>query len=374
MSTPPSQDPSVRLKYDASQIQAYLDTIALPSRHRESPVFSKPELARTITYGLPLLAALQKYQLVAIPFENLALHYNSVPSVTIQADFVHDKFITTACGRGGRCMENNLLFYTVLLSIGFNVTSIAGRVNEAVQPTSAQENWPGPRYDGWNHRITLVRFTDDATVEAEDGVKDVKRTFLVDTGFGAKCPTKPLELNRDVPTRITNMAPKQESRIRWTNIPDNVNKSQLIWVYEFRYDVKADWIPAYCFSETEFLPNDYAMMSFFTSHNPKSWFTYSVVCVKMVMGKRSSSTTTTTPRQYGQQAAEQLQDSEVEDEIVGDVTLFNNEVKRRVHGEAETVERLETEDQRVAALKKWFGISLTDSERDGIKGKASALS
>lgn len=351
-------DPSERPTYDAAQIQAYLDTIALPTEFRQSPVFTDPALARTITHGLPLLAALQKYQLTAIPFENLTLHYNPIPSVIIQPAFVHNKFITSACGRGGRCMENNLLFYTVLLSLGFRVTSIAGRVNEAVQPAAAKHDWPGPSYDGWNHRITLVRFCDDATVAAEDGVKDVRRTFLVDTGFGATCPNKPMELNRDRPTAMLNVVPSQESRIHWTTIPDTVNKRQNMWVYEIRYKHDGPWTPAYCFGETEFLPNDYKMMSFFTSNNKRSWFTFSVVCVKMLLGKASQT--------------EGKEDDE--DVIVGDVTLFNHEVKRRLYGKAEVVETLETEEQRVQALKKWFGITLTDAERDGIKGLPTALS
>lgn len=93
-------------------------------------------------------------------------------------------------------------------------------------------------------------------------------------------------------------------------------------------------------------------MSFFTSTNPASWFTFSIVCVKMLLGK--------------------AEDSD-EDIIIGDVTLFDNEVKRRVYGKAETVEKLETEHQRVNALKKWFGIILSPAEQEAIKGTKTAL-
>ncbi|KAF1355016.1 hypothetical protein BDV97DRAFT_95498 [Delphinella strobiligena] len=116
-------------------------------------------------------------------------------------------------------MENNLMFYTVLLSLEYNVTSIAGRVNEAVQPASAHPHWPGPKYDAWNHRITLVHFS-------VDQASGTRRTFLVDTGFGATCPNQPTELRKDLPSTRVNVPPGQESCIHWTTIPDVVNKSQ----------------------------------------------------------------------------------------------------------------------------------------------------
>jgi arylamine N-acetyltransferase len=46
-------------------------------------------------------------------------------------------------------MENNTLFGSVLRTLGYSVTSVGGRVNEAVQPMSASKNWRGPKYDGW---------------------------------------------------------------------------------------------------------------------------------------------------------------------------------------------------------------------------------
>ena len=46
-------------------------------------------------------------------------------------------------------MENSCLFGTVLRSLGFDVVSVGAKVNEAVQPVSANKGWKGPKYDGW---------------------------------------------------------------------------------------------------------------------------------------------------------------------------------------------------------------------------------
>jgi arylamine N-acetyltransferase len=226
--------------YDKGQIAAYLDTISLPQKHRSSPIFSNHSLARTLTHGLPLISVLQKYQLAAIPFENLGLHYAfPFPTVNIAPEAVYSRSVDLKCGRGGRCMEINNLFYHVLLSLGFDVVTVGGRVNEVVQPLSAKKDWPGPRYDGWNHRITLVKFADGRaeTTGASAGAK--KRVFLVDVGFRSQMPTKPIELikgsGREDGQTILNVPPDQESRVRWTGAPDTVDKEQEMWVYEIKY-------------------------------------------------------------------------------------------------------------------------------------------
>ncbi|KAJ5472788.1 hypothetical protein N7530_006789 [Penicillium desertorum] len=53
---------------------------------------------------------------------------------------VFEKIVDGNSDRGGYCMENNTLFGTVLRSLGYNTTSVGGRVNKAVQPMSASNN------------------------------------------------------------------------------------------------------------------------------------------------------------------------------------------------------------------------------------------
>lgn len=55
------------------------------------------------------------------------------------------------------------------------------------------------------------------------------------------------------------------------------------------------------------------------------------------------------------------------------LTLFQNEVKRRIGGTKEVVETLRSETDRVRALEKWFGIVLAEEERRGIVGLVTEL-
>jgi arylamine N-acetyltransferase len=99
--------------------------------------------------SLDHLGLLQRYQLAAVPFENLDLHYSAHRTISIDHEDVFEKVIDNKSHRGGYCMENSTLFGTILRSVGYDVTPVGGRVNEAVQPMAASKSWKGPTYNGW---------------------------------------------------------------------------------------------------------------------------------------------------------------------------------------------------------------------------------
>lgn len=103
-----------------------------------------------------------------------------------------------------------------------------------------------------------------------------------------------------------------------------------------------------CFSEVEFLPQDFGVMNFSVSRNPTSWFTQTFVCMKMLM-------------------------SEDEKEIEGQCVMSGREVKRRLRGKSEVLEKLESEEDRVRALGKWFGMHFREDEVQGIRGMPSMI-
>lgn len=59
--------------------------------------------------------------------------------------------------------------------------------------------------------------------------------------------------------------------------------------------------------------------------------------------------------------------------IVGNVTLFNGEVKERINGNTSTLATLTTERERVEALERYLGVKLTLAEKDGIKSMITEL-
>lgn len=89
-------------------------------------------------------------------------------------------------------------------------------------------------------------------------------------------------------------------------------------------------------------------MNFFTSKHPSSWFCQRFVCSMMIM-------------------------DESEREIVGQYVMPGKEVKRRMNGQTEVLENLQSEDDRVQALAKWFGMHLREDEIKGIEGLGSQI-
>lgn len=134
----PSPTP-IRPAYTPAQLTAYFTHISLPHITRDI-AFSGPKLHANPTNALKFLTELQKYQLAAVPFENLSLHYSQWHGVSLDAGVLFGKIVGEGDGReegkegksyrGGYCMENNAFFGTVLRSLGFEVYSAGARVHE----------------------------------------------------------------------------------------------------------------------------------------------------------------------------------------------------------------------------------------------------
>ncbi|KAK3069796.1 hypothetical protein LTR53_011583 [Teratosphaeriaceae sp. CCFEE 6253] len=328
-----------RPRYSTSELQDYFERISLPARYREHPILRDGSLAKTKEYGLPFLRNLARYHTCNVPFENLELHYSVSRKITLDPSDLYTKIVRRR--RGGRCMENNTFFATVLRSLGYELRNCGGRVSRSVSPYPEVRRSQGLTYDGWNHMLNLVRLDDE--------------WYVIDVGMGAMGPNLPYPLQDGFET--TSIAPR---RIRLQLRPiaesyataSSVAEPPKMWCYDVCYKPSSDdeaknaWLPIYCFTETEFLPQDYEMMSWFTSTHQRSFFTKMLTCTRMVMGE----------------------DGEA---IVGDLTLVVETIRRTVGGQREVVRECASEAERVQALEEMFGVELTEEERKAISAGVS---
>jgi arylamine N-acetyltransferase len=138
-----------RTTYTRAQLEQYFQHISLPAETAATLLdpASRPTLES--------LATLIKYQLCAVPFESLALHYNPNHDVNINPQYLFQKIVGNGRGRGGYCMENNTFFGTVLRSLRFDVLSTGARINGEVanEKLAANEEEERGTYMGW-----LVKF------------------------------------------------------------------------------------------------------------------------------------------------------------------------------------------------------------------------
>jgi hypothetical protein len=174
---------------------------------------------------------------------------------------------------------------------------------------------------------------------------------MLDVGFGGDGATKPLPL---ISEHITHNLGTQEIRLLHSTIPQQHDQSQKLWIYQYRNGKDKEWNSFYAFPETEFLPADFEVMSFYTSQymGGTNFQTRTVLIVRFLLGK-----------------VEDGEREEGREEIVGKVMLVNGEVKRNDGGKTRLILTCTTEEERVWALKEHFEIELTEEEIYGIKGR-----
>lgn len=170
------------------------------------------------------------------------------------------------------------------------------------------------------------------------------KKYMVDVGFGSNGATAPLQL---VENEVQKRIEPGEMRLIQSKIAEQTDANQRLWIYQIRHTPDSDWEPTYCFTETEFLPQDYELMNFWTSQNRRSFFTYSILMAMMLISEDSK--------------------------LVGAVTMKDAEAKMRIGGEVVETRVCKSEQQRLQVFKEWFGIHLTPEEERAIRGTVTEL-
>jgi len=92
---------------------------------------------------------------------------------------------------------------------------------------------------------------------------------------------------------------------------------------------------------------DYEMMSFHVSTSPRIFFTQVVLATKLMKDER--------------------------DGVLKRVNMMGKQVKVREGEKLEVVQELQTEEDRINALERWFGVILTSDEREAINASPAKL-
>ncbi|OTB11215.1 hypothetical protein K445DRAFT_322209 [Daldinia sp. EC12] len=323
-----------RPRYSYEQLEQYFDRIALPKQNRLSSVATISDDDK-----LNYLALLNKHNIVRIPFENLTQHYSWHRTVNVRPQHLFNKIVPPPSRRGGYCMEANSLFHTVLLSLGFQVYMAGARVYS--------KNIG--KYGGFSHCVNIVIIGNDR--------------YMVDVGFGANGPTAPAPLHHNEP-RVHIEGTDALMRFVREPIPQQVDQGQKVWIYQHQISSGAEWIPMYCFVDIEFLLEDIRGMNLSPWKSPSSWFTQKVVLSRF----------TTNAEGDVDEPAFMSDKAVAEGKIDGALILFQDTLKWRREGQTVQIAKFETEEQRLDAMKKYFGIEFDEEDREAIRGTTSELS
>lgn len=329
--------------YTPSQLSAYLSQIGLPKKYWPS---SNP------TRNLQMLTALHTHAISTHPYENLSLHYTPSISVSLNPQDIYRKFMSN--GRGGYCFEHGIFFNHILRAMGFSAHMAGVRIRMRV------EGVPVGDYSGWfvllsqkHHPPTIWLMVIFRRHVVNIITLPSGQQYITDVGFGGDGPIKPLPL---INNHITTNIGSQQLRLIHSHIPsqtllDGENK---MWIYQYRNSPTVPWNSFYAFPSTlEFFAADLEILSYFISHSPESFQTYRLLVVKFLR----------TEPEGGEEDAK----------IHAKIMLVGDLVKLNTGGRTSVIQTCRTEEERVEALKKHFGIELSEEERLGIRGRVTEL-
>lgn len=196
--------------------------------------------------------------------------------------------------RGGYCYEHNGLFSHVLDTIGFDFTALSARVvwMQSEDAVTAR-----------THKLLLVHFAEGSPV-------------LADVGFGGAVCTGVLDLVPDIPQATPH------ERFRLVAIDGG-------WMQQI--EISGEWRTTYLFDLTPQYAIDDELGNWWTSANPASHFTFSLVAARSPAGRRHA-----------------LRNFDYSVHVAG-----KESQKRRLKGPAEVCALLEEE----------FGIEIPDREQ-----------
>ncbi|HEX3530246.1 MAG TPA: arylamine N-acetyltransferase [Thermoanaerobaculia bacterium] len=201
-------------------VAAYLERI----RYRDLPALDAETLRQ-----------LHEAHLLAVPFENLSIHWGEPIELADEALF--DKVVVRR--RGGFCYELNGLFAALLRSLGFEVVMLSAGVMRASGDFS-------PDFD---HMALLVNH---------------QERWLVDVGFG--------DLFRQ-PLRLDERGPQIQDGSTYRIDPDEEGRMTLL-----RSDGDGPWNGQYRFSLEPHVYADFAERCIYQETSPESHFKQRRIC------------------------------------------------------------------------------------------------
>ncbi|KAF2030109.1 arylamine N-acetyltransferase 2 [Setomelanomma holmii] len=316
--------------FSEEQIATYLRYIDLPLRLQQQ------RWTGEASKDLHFIEQLHTHMISAISYENLWLHYNPTHTNFINPQETYQNIVGNRRGRGGYCFQVSIFFNHVLRGLGFPAYLAPVRIRHRV------DGVPQGDYSGWVHLVNLITLT--------DGSK-----WSLDVGFGGDGMTAPVPLVHDRPQ--TNMG-SQEVRLWHDWIPSQLHRTEeaKLWIYQYRNDAQQDWNSFFAFSEAEAMFADFHNLNWYTGSHPESFQTFTCIVVKFLRRPKSGS-----------------EGNDGDQEIYGKRMLVNGVVKENLGGKTKVVEDCKTEEQRLEALKKWFGMIFTEEEKNGIRGWGTEL-
>jgi N-hydroxyarylamine O-acetyltransferase len=194
------------------------------------------------------LQALHEAHLLAVPFENLSIHYGQ--PIVLQEEALFNKIVRQR--RGGFCYELNGLFAWLLRQLGFQVTLLSAEVANASGSFS-------PEFD---HLTLLIHQLDGAD-------------WLADVGFGDSFRL-PLRFEAELAQQEADGRTYRLRREYGEGDKSEENTQREYWIVQQYSDDR--WQPHYRFTLHPRALTDFTQRCHFQQTSPESHFTQKRMC------------------------------------------------------------------------------------------------
>lgn len=222
-------------------------------------------------------------------------------------------------------MELNALFAALLEGLGFDVHQRAGRVWKVGSPHGPEGESNSNHWTGWSHMVLIVR---------------MEMEYLVDVGFGSNGPVTALVVPAigQVGPIVSGVVP-EEHQLGTISAPHSPQHS--VHILRHRRDPTSPWPPLFEFDlSTPFSTSDYEIMSFHSHCHPDSPFISSILCTTAIFDERKTA--------------------------IARILLQNNVLKERKKGATVLIKKFNSEEDRLTAIEREWGIKFTDAEKKGV--------
>lgn len=234
----------MRLPETASALdpRGYLDRINFPG---------EPDSDDTMP-SAQMLGALHEAHMLAVPFENLSIHYGQ--PIVLEEAALYDKIVRR--NRGGFCYELNGMFAWLLRQLGYDVTMLSAEVAGSDGTFSAE----------FDHLALLVRQVDGAD-------------WLADVGFGDSF-RQPLRFEEHVQQDGAegHVYRLYESEMVATGHDGQPDRPYLLVEQRRDADAESQWEPVYRFTLQPRAWDDFIPRCHYHQTSPDSHFTQKRIC------------------------------------------------------------------------------------------------
>lgn len=147
-----------------------------------------------------------------------------------------------------------------------------------------------------------------------------------------------------------------------------------MWIYQYRNSPTLPWNSFYAFpSNIEFFAPDLEILNYFISHSPESFQTTRLLVVRFLMRPGRKDVCLNNEGEEKNENGGREKEEEEEPTIHAKIMLVGDQVKLNTGGRTSIIQTCRTEEERVEALRNHFGITLSEKERLGIRGRVTEL-